>query len=190
MMNTSRIQVEEQTTMTQIPLKDMKDGHYFKIANDYDRYGDSSLHLSLAYDPDSKNYSAVKAFKDMAAVKEKLGKLGVQAKADTIKVKGTEPLLLVTYDSVTAKAPAGCRNMPGFDDGMSTREVGDYRFGCSVDTIIAQQVYRPSDLRGVGDTDPGDGRRSVNQSEYYRQVDKEEAEGDLKLFLRQDIQAQ
>ncbi len=189
MMNTSRPQVVSETSLKQIPVKEVSDGHLYAIAKEYERYGNGAMQLFLAYDPDTKDYGAMKAFKDLASYKEKLGKMGVRGiKAETVKAEGAEPTLMVSFDSVTAHAPAGCRNMPGFDDGLTTREVGDYRFGCSVDTILAKQIYRPSDLQGNAMAESGDGRRAVNTVEYYRQVEQKEAEGELIRIQRTDIQ--
>jgi len=131
----------------------------------------------------------VQAFKDLSRFKDGLAKSGVHSVvAETMKAEGSDPTLMVTYDAVTANAPAGCRNMPGMDDGLTTEAVGDYRFGCSVDTILAKQVYRPGDLAGNGASDPIDGRRAANTVEYYRQVTSDEAEGELQRLERGDIQ--
>lgn len=73
---------------------------------------------------------------------------------------------------VHAAAPAGCRNMPGFDDGLTSEKIGDYRFGCSVDAMVAKQIYRPADLQGNAGHDLGDGRRATSGVEYYRRVEK------------------
>ncbi len=189
MMNTSRPQIAPETTMAQLPVKDVGEGYLQRVAANYDRYGSSTLQLAVAYDPQSKTYGAMQAFNDLSRIKNTLNKMGVHSiKAETMKAEGTEPTLMVTYDAVTALAPAGCRNMPGFDDGLTTPEVGDYRFGCSVDAMLVKQVYRPSDLQGKGTSDPIDGRRAANAVEYYRQVTPEEATGELQRLERGDIQ--
>ncbi len=189
MMNTSRPQLAPQTTMLQSPVKDVSEGYLQRVAVNYERYGADMLQLSLAYDPNSKNYGAVQAFKDLSRFKDGLAKMGVHSVvAETVKAEGSDPTLMVTYDAVTAKAPAGCRNMPGMDDGLTTENVGDYRFGCTADAMLAKQIYRPSDLAGNGATDMGDGRRAANTVEYYRQVTSDEAEGELQRLERGDIQ--
>ncbi len=191
MMNTAKPQVLQETKLQQVPVADINDGYIYKMADDYARYGSGSMKLSLAYDPSSKTYTAMKAFNDLARIKSDLGKNGVsQIQAETVKVDGTVPTLLISYESLSAYAPAGCRNMPGLSDGLTTREIGDYRFGCSIDTALAQQIYRPGDLYGRGTVDPADGRRAANSVEYYRTVEQEEAEGDLDRIGRTDINAQ
>lgn len=191
MMNTSRVQVVPETTLGEIPANRITDGYIASLADQYQRYGAAPLQLTLAYDPDDKSYSAMKAFNTLADVKARLRQRGVtNVSAETVKSDGTEPVLMVSYDSVTAAAPAGCRNMPGFDDGLTTEKIGDYRFGCSVDTLLARQVYRPGDLLGNAASDPIDGRRAANTVEYYRQVTPEEAETPIERIERTDIQAQ
>lgn len=191
MMNTTLPRVSHETTMDQMPVANVTEGYIARIANNYERYGTTKLRLSLAYDPASKKYDAMKAFKDLAKYKEQLKSFGVHGvEAETIKSSGAEPTLMISYDSAKALAPEGCRNMPGFDDGLTTTEISDYRFGCSVDSMLAQQIYRPTDLYGRGDADLGDGRRAANSVEYYRRVDQEEAEGDIERIQRTDIQGE
>lgn len=188
MMNTSKPQLVSETSLQQKPVKDVGTGYMRHLADMYSRYGSSTMRLSLAYDPASKTYGSVQAFKDLARIKSGLESMGVHGiSAETVKADGTEPTLLVSYDAVKAAAPAGCRTMPGFDDGLTTEQVGDYRFGCSVDTMLAKQIYRPSDLAGNDELDDGDGRHAANSVEYYRQVERDEAEAPLIRIERGDI---
>lgn len=191
MMNTNKPQLVQETSLQQMPVKSVTPGYIDMLADAYSRYGASTMQLSLAYDPNAKDYNAVKAFKDLARIKSGLEEQGVHGiTADTVKAEGGEPILMVSYDAVKAAAPAGCRNMPGFDDGLTTEQVGDYRFGCSIDGMLAKQIYRPSDLQGYAGSDDIDGRRAANTVEYYRRVEQEEAEGDLERTDRGDIQQQ
>jgi type IV pilus biogenesis protein CpaD/CtpE len=190
MMNTSRIQVVPETQLQQRPVKDVSTGYLQTLADDYARYGAGSMQLSLAYDPAAKNYGSVKAFKDLAKIKAGLAQYGVKnVTADAVKTEGQiDPVLLVSYDSVHAAAPAGCRNMPGFDDGLTDGHIGDYKFGCTTDTMLAKQIYRPSDLQGNAGHDLGDGRRAANSIEYYRTITSEEAEAPIERIEREEIQ--
>jgi pilus biogenesis lipoprotein CpaD len=189
MMNTSLPQIVPETTLEQMPIENVTQSYLYNIADNYERYGVDTMQISLAYDPASKKYNAMKAFEDLAAIKAKLKKLGVRSiTGETVKSEGATPTLMISYDSVTAQAPAGCRNMPGFDDGLTTTQITDYRFGCSVDTMLAKQIYRPADLQGSGAGDPIDGRRATNTVEYYRQVETDEAEGELNDLDRSDMQ--
>lgn len=191
MVNTEKPRLVADTTMQQMPVSSVTDGYLFSLARDYERYGTDAMHLSLGYDPKSKNYGAMKAFNDLADIKTKLREKGVRnITAETVKIDGAAPTLMVSYDGVKAAAPAGCRNMPGFDDGMTTREIGDYRFGCSIDTMLAKQIYRPADLAGNAAEDPDSARRGVNIVDHYRTVGAAETEGELDRLQRSDMGAQ
>lgn len=188
MMNTTQPQLMPETTMAQIPVENVTPGYLYQLSDNYRRYGTETMQLTLAYDPNSKKYTAMKAFEDLADIKAKLKKLGVHSVVgETVKSEGVTPTLMVSFDSVTAGAPAGCRNMPGFDDGLTTTEIGQYKFGCSIDTMTAKQIYRPADLAGNAGSEPIDGRRAANTVEYNRQVTQEEAEGDLEQLDRSNI---
>lgn len=189
MVNDKPLRLSEETSLRQMPVSHINDNSLYVLSKDYERFGEGAMNLTLLYDPASKTFGKGEAFKEMAAIKEKLSSLGVRGiKADVVETSGMEPTLMIHYDSVQAMAPEGCRPMPGLEDGLTTREIGDYRFGCSVDTMLAKQIYRPSDLRGEGATDPVDGRRATNNSEYYRQVTQQEAEGELRVYTRDDVQ--
>lgn len=191
MMNTSRPQLINETRLEQVPVEQAGKGYLAGVADNYARYGVDTLQLSLAYDPNSKTYDAMKAFNDLGTIKSTLMSMGVRnVKGDIAKQEGVQPTLMISYDAISAQAPAGCRNMPGFDDGLTTAQVGDYRFGCSVDTMLTKQIYRPSDLAGNAGHDLGDGRRAANIVEYNRQVTQDEAEGDLDRMDRSDIGSQ
>ncbi len=189
MMNTSLPRLSEETALLQIPAESVSEGYLYKVSSDYERYGQGEMQLTLVYDPSSKTYTKMNAFKDMASYKETLAKIGVRnMKGEVLEANNIAPTLMISYDSVKAMAPDGCRNMPGFDDGLTTREIGQYRFGCTTDTMLARQIYRPSDLRGVGEADPADGRRSAANAEYYRQVTQDEAEAPLDVYSRDNIE--
>ncbi len=189
MMNTSLPRVVNQTELVQAPVEDVTSGYLARIASDHERYGQGPLQLTLVYDAGSKTYGTKKAFDDLARFKTSLEKMGVRGiKGEALKANNIEPTLMVSYDRVKAEAPAGCKSMPGMENGMTTPEIGDYRFGCTSDMLLAKQIYNPSDLRGRYDSDPIDGRRAANNSEYYRVVTDDEADGELRTLSRDDIQ--
>lgn len=190
MMNPNKPQLSSDTTMEQMPVTQVSGNYLAKIADNYKRFGTDTLQMSLAYDPDSKAYGAMQAFKDLAKYKSALADMGVKSvRAETMKAQGSEPTLMISYDSVTAQGPADCRNMPGLADGLTTREIGDYKFGCSLDDITAKQLYRPTDLAGNDGHDPIDGRRASNKVEIYRRDDVTQDPAPLIRIERTDIQS-
>jgi len=75
---------------------------------------------------------------------------------------------MVSFDTVQAQAPSDCTTMPGLEKNTTTRFIDDYKFGCSVETMVARQIARPSDLEGVSGLDDKDGgRRETNIVESY-----------------------
>jgi len=191
MMNTSRPLLSAQTEMKQIEVSKINDGFLQGLAEDYTRFGNGPLTLTLAYDPNSKSYTAMKAFQELEAIKSKLSSMNVRSVlADTIKVEGEAPALMIQYDTLSAQAPQGCGIMPGLENSQTGRDIGDYRFGCSVDTMLAKQIYRPSDLAGQDHMDASDGRRAANAIEHYRVVTEREATRDLQVLERDDIQSE
>lgn len=190
MMNANKVQLAMETSLQQVPVKDATDGYLRKLADDYTRYGSNGLSITLSYDPAKPgNYNAVKSFQDLERIKTRLNKLGVRnITAESVKVDGADPTLMIMFDSTVAQAPEGCGLLPGLEGNQTTRFMGDYRFGCSIDTMTARQVYRPADLAGNDQLDVGDGRRAANSLEHYRVVTEAEATRDLDVLGRDQIQ--
>lgn len=188
MVNTTRPTLAPETMMQQVEVSQISDGFLQSVAEKYKRYGTSTVRLALGYDESSKSYTSMNAFSDLASVKSRLGKMGVKGVvAETAKIeKGGKPVLWVTFDAVTALAPEGCTTMPGVDHN-TTRFMGEYKFGCSIDTITAEQLYRPADLQGNSYMEPGSGRKAQTALESYHTVTDGEANEALNVFERSEI---
>jgi len=191
MMNNNNPRLSSETTMQQTPVAAVNDNYIHSLAENFKRYGSSSMQLSLGYDPKSKSYTAMKAFKDLDRIKSQLASLGVQnVTAGTVQAEGSEPTLMISYDGLKATAPDGCTSLPGIDDNQTTRFIGDYKFGCSIDTLTARQIYRPADLKGNDYMGEADGRRTANSLEYYRQVPAIKGQSQLNQLGQQDMKSQ
>lgn len=192
MMNENKPRLIEQTQIDQIPMKDMNSSVIEAIAENYRRYGSGPMELTIAYDPKSKTYTAMKAVTDLSRMTESLRAKGISGiKTNTLPAPGTDPALSVHYDTVSATGPKDCAPMPGMD-GYETKRSFDegYRFGCGVETQLARQIYRPADLRGNGTLEAGDGRRATAVSETYRAQLPSETRATMERWGRSDIQAQ
>lgn len=123
----------------------------------------------MAFDPKSKTFTAMSALNKLKEVKMKLSRKGVKnIVTETLAVDGAKPALMISFDSVHAQAPSDCEVMPGVTRNKTTRFLGEYKFGCSVETMLAKQITRPADLEGVGGLDDtGSGRRDSNVIESY-----------------------
>lgn len=169
MMNTSRVEIKKQTVMEQVPVSQINDVVLSALSDDYKRLGSGALELTMVFDPKSKTFTAMSALKKLEEVKFKLARKGVKTVVtETLAVDGAQPSMMISFDSVHAGAPSDCGVMPGLDNNQTTRFIGEYKFGCSVETMLAKQIARPSDLEGVGGLDnAGGGRREANVVETY-----------------------
>lgn len=169
MMNTSPVELQKQTVIEQVPLNQINDALISALAADYKKLGSGVLELTMAFDPKSKTFTAMNALSKLKEVKTKLARKGVKSVVtETLAVEGAQPMLMISFDSVQAQAPTDCETMPGLEVNKTTRFIDDYKFGCSVETMLARQVARPSDLEGVAGLDNGDGgRRESNIVDSY-----------------------
>jgi len=189
MMNPHKPELVMSTEIDQIPHHEVDDVYITVLASRYHRYGSGPLSLAMAYDPASRSFTARSAIQKLEEVKYKLKKKGIHSvKTETVPIEGGEAALMVTYDSYHARPPSQCDNMPGFDNNQTTRFIGDYKFGCTIETAFSKQIYRPADLKGVsGGVSDGNGRRAANVVEQYRDYSPEEAEAELETLEREDI---
>lgn len=170
MMNTSKVELVTQTGIDQVPVTKVNDNYLSAMAANYSRYGEGPVDLTISFDPSSKSYTAMKAVNQLSSISDVLARKGIKnVRTSTLPVSGqVEPTLMVSYDMVTAQGPRDCGHMNGLYGNNTSEKVDDYRFGCGVEQMLARQISRPSDLRGRGTADPGDGRRATIVSESYR----------------------
>lgn len=168
MMNTSKVELARQTSLEQIPLADVNETTMAVLANDYNQYGSGSMDIVMTYDPKAKDFTAMNAVHTLKDAQTSLRKQGVKnIHAQTLAVPEGKPSLIVSYDTVTAQAPSDCTPMPGMDNNETGRFIGDYKFGCGVETAFAKQIARPADLEGNSDMGVRSGRRDATIIEGY-----------------------
>ncbi len=169
MVNNSRTEMVAETYTDQASVGTVDEATLTVLAYEYGRYGSGPLDLTVTYDPKSKSFTAMKAAEKVKSLESGLRRRGVKnIKTDVLAVNDQPETLMISYQSITSRPPSDCGDMPGLKDGATTRVIGDYKFGCGIESMIARQVYRPSDLQGVGTMEHGDGRRSTNVTERYR----------------------
>ncbi len=168
MMNNSSVELVAETSVEQIALKDVNENILSSIASHYQKNADSPLSLSVTYDPKSKNFTAMKAVHALSHMKKTLSQKGVtNVTTHTIPVVGGIPTLMVSYDMLSAQAPSNCPVMPGIDSNDTTRFMGDYKFGCTTETMLSKQIATPSDLMGTSEMSPASARRESGAIEAY-----------------------
>lgn len=168
MMNTSKPELSRETVVEQIAVEDINDGLLSRIAAHHRKSSNGPLELTITYDPKSKSFTAMKAVNELKHVSEVLKYKGVRNMVtQTLVVPEGNPSLLVSYDTVMAHAPSDCDIMPGLDTNKTGRFLGDYKFGCSVETMFTQQIARPADLEGNATLGKRDARRDSVVVEDY-----------------------
>lgn len=160
MMNNERVQVTRESLVEQIPLEHLNKNTVAVIANEYNQKGTGEMDLTMTFDPTSKSFTAMNAVNTVKKIQKDLNISGVKATSiQTLAVPGGTPSLVVSFDSMRAQAPKNCDQMPGLDDNQTGRFIGDYKFGCGIETAFSKQIARPSDLYGNGNLAKRDARR-------------------------------
>jgi type IV pilus biogenesis protein CpaD/CtpE len=162
MLNTSKVELTQETVVEQIPLNEITDSRLAVLADYHRQFGTGPLDIAMTYDPKSKEFTAMNASHRLKHVKTVLGYKGVKnIQAQTVAVTDGSPSLIVSYDMSRAQAPSDCAPMPGLENNETGRFIGDYKFGCGVETMFAQQIARPADLKGNAVMDQRDARREA-----------------------------
>lgn len=188
MMNTSRAELVSQTSMEQVPLSQVNGDYLSSLAAQYDRYGDGPMDLTVTYNPKSKSFTSMKAVSELSRINKTLAQKGiVNVKTATMPVEGEESVLMVSFDTVQARGPSDCGEMPALEDHNTSRDINGYRFGCSVESMLARQISRPGDLRGKETTGSANARRATGIVEAHRTVSPEDVKSELEVFGRGDI---
>lgn len=162
------------------------DNNFLKqISDSYNRYGAGPLYVTTTYDPKGGSDTGGEATRISARVHNYLKQHGVnEVQSDTLPTPNAGPdhQIIIRYGTITAQAPEGCGVMPGYTNRGATTRDTTYGYGCTVETLLAQQVARPADLAG---RDPGnvtsDGARQtavINDRGYYGNESFEPLVGD------------
>jgi type IV pilus biogenesis protein CpaD/CtpE len=179
MMNTSRVELSHETMVEQIPMAKISDTDLLVIAEQYRKNGNGPLDLTITYDPKSKDFTAMSALHDLKHIREVLKTKNItNISTQTLAAPEGKPSLIVSYELVRAQAPSDCTPMPGLDNNETGRFIGDYKFGCATESLIAKQIARPSDLEGNATLGARSARRDAIVIEGYSAgVPREPLEG-------------
>ncbi|MBI2233919.1 MAG: hypothetical protein HYU57_02785 [Micavibrio aeruginosavorus] len=165
----NRAEVYRSSTDFEIKTSDLGEPQLQKIAQDYRRYGETPMQVTVTYDPVSQVNTARRASEAAARISDGLRAQGVRAiNIDTMPVQalGDGSTTLVSYDALEARAPSGCESAIDMDFA-TFKQADDYKLGCSIETHLAKQVTRPKDLMGSDHMDNAQGRYTANSLERY-----------------------
>lgn len=179
---TARAEVYTDEYVLEAPTETLKAAKLQDVSQHYWRYGDSPVLVTVMYDPHSQTNTAMKATQQAARITEMLHAQGVRnINSDILPVQETGDVsnTIITYNTVHARPPSGCSD-PLSMEYTDSNKLADYVHGCSVETYLARQVARPSDLLGNSGQDPGEGRRAANMTNSYMDSEpNEELDGEL-----------
>lgn len=165
-VNSDRVEVHDDQFTDTFELASLTDQKLRAIANVYERYGDGSMRVGVV----SSNRTAV------SRIEKSLKQFGVRdLKIDrTNPERGAKDMVVVSFPALVAMKPESCGMMPGANGITTLPDSGQgeapYGFGCTIETMLARQVYKPKDLLGRDGFDTNaDGARAegVNARRGY-----------------------
>jgi type IV pilus biogenesis protein CpaD/CtpE len=189
-VNSDRVEVHDDQFTDTFDTAKMDDGTFHAIGDYFSRYGNGEMNVVVSFDPQSKTNTESKAQAAMASIQSGLSRNGisrVHSALSPMRGSGDISTTLISFPALTAAAPSGCGMMPGYEN-TATDIQGDsgappkYKFGCSVESLLAKQVARPSDLLGKqGFETNADGRRQervLSTRGYYGDKSNTPLEGE------------
>lgn len=161
------------------------------VADHYARFGNGPLKMVVSYDTQSKVNTRGNAQNAANIIQSALYKNGVrdvQMALSEMRGSGDVSTTLISFNAITASAPKGCGGMmPGYDNPSAdipndTAIKPPYKYGCTVESLLARQVARPSDLMGKqGFETNSDGRRAervLSTRGYYGDKENKKLSGE------------
>ncbi|MGB4106502.1 MAG: CpaD family pilus assembly lipoprotein [Alphaproteobacteria bacterium] len=166
-----RVQVREENFTEQVSLARANNEYIAKVAHDYGQSGSGPVDLTITYDPQSRTNTAMHANDEAVRLSQAFRKHGVRDVVTSIlpvREQGPESVLIISYSSYQAGAPANCGRMTGFE-GPVLEHDPSYKLGCTVETVFARQIADPSDLLGDAKAPAySDGRSAANIVDVQR----------------------
>jgi type IV pilus biogenesis protein CpaD/CtpE len=164
-VNADRLEVHSDNFVDTFALDDLNDETMRAVAGVYNRYGNGPMHVGITTNNNNK----------ANVIKKSLQRYGVKdLKIDTTKPeRGMKEMAVISFPALVAKAPESCGAMPSIQSDLPDTAQGDapYKFGCTVETMLARQVHNPKDLLGRdGFKTNSDGARTeavVSRRGYY-----------------------
>ena len=150
------------------PLSAFSDDDLADAAYRYKRHGSGPVYIAVAYD-DTQTKAIDPAIAARAqALAAGLVTNGVTGKivVSTVQLDAPVPVAVIAFDTLEAAAPAACDQVPTMDEAVLANNDGkagyDYKLGCGVKSMMAQQIARSDDLEGRARLSPADAERLSN----------------------------
>ena len=171
-INTAEIDMRQEQIHEVIPFVQVDDETITLVADHYTRHGVGPMDVTLTYPAGGNAGVAGTEVRQVASLLRAHGVDDLNLATLPIGAGGKTGEVLLSYTSVSAHPPKGCSAMPGDDRALISQnkdgQYPDYRFGCGVDSYIAQQVARPKDLLGDKQMGEASGDRAAARMKGYR----------------------
>lgn len=161
-MDVNPIELVESRHITKKPLADFVEADISSAADMYERVGAGPLYVVVAHSEKAKGQIENQTAR-IAASLQAYGVDGRDIVASTVPLTTDTPVALIAFDTLEARAPEGCKEMPGIRSKTGQPSDFDYKLGCGVKKYFAKQIANPEELRGVaGLGGENDGDRAAN----------------------------
>jgi len=165
-VDSSPLRIVESRHVVKKPLAEISDADVADAAQVYKRGGAGPIYVVVAFD-DTKGKGLEHTVNDEAQkIARGLVSHGITQTIviSSIQLDAPIPVALIAFDTLAAAAPAECAQRPSIDQTVKlTMESYDYRLGCGMKTLMAQQIADPRDLEGkAGLGGHADGERLSN----------------------------
>ena len=140
-----------------------------KIAEDYKRNARGKMAMIIPYKA-GQPAEELQAKRYGSQWQQTMAKAGVK-EMDVNYVGVEDPQFLsravISYPSLQAMPPEGCRRLTGYQGADSIEDVYDYRMGCETKTAISKMIVDPEDLLGRDSNANSEARRQGAVVENY-----------------------
>lgn len=157
-----QVELVESRFISKKSLAEFSSADIAAAAEMYGRKGAGPMYVVVAHSETAKG----KLEERTARIASELQALGIDGKdivASTVPLTTDTPVALIAFDTLEARAPEGCPDMPGIRSETGKSSDFDYKLGCGMKTYFAKQIANPADLRGVaGVGGENDGERAAN----------------------------
>lgn len=172
-ISVSPITVQEHRVDRMVPVGAVSIDMARGLADHYAQYGQGPVSVLVLYLAGTPEQSAQQEANRIASILKEAGIGFVNTETLPVNDATKSSQARISYTALSAQAPKDCPVHPADSRAeMQKSQDGlfpDYRFGCGVDTYIAGQVARPSDLLGKDNIDDAAGERGSAQLRDYRE---------------------
>lgn len=169
-IRTGKIQLQQGQVTEVVNVNEIDRNRVAILAGDYQRNGEGAISMTVAYPAgDRKQQLAIEKkgnqFKE-AFRRHRVNELDINYIAVEDMVYAGRAI--ISYSSIRAKPPSGCRDMPGMMGAESIETVEGYELGCEIKSSLSKMIADPRDLMGVSGTPEGSSRRQGAAVETYK----------------------